>query len=135
MNAAFVQQHWALLVASVLIVAIVLFVIFRLMQDSRRGRLAEALGHMRERERALAAVSKSIIKASARLEKLQAKGDSVPPGKVLAAKDALQEARETEKLLNEQVLVVRNNARLVILEDYPTKHHEAMCRKYLGETR
>ena len=134
MNAAFLQQHWALLVASVLILGITLFVVFRVLQDSRRGRLAKALEHLREREKALAAATKGVAKARAQAEKLHSKGDSVPPGKLLAAKDALEEARDTERLLGEQVLVVRNEARTVILEDYPAKHHEAMRRKYLRET-
>jgi hypothetical protein len=57
MNAAFLQQYWALLAASVLILGITMFVVFRLLQDSRRGRLAKALEHLREREKALAAGS------------------------------------------------------------------------------
>jgi len=135
MTRDFVQQNWALVAASVIIVAIVLFILYRQLQDSRRGRLAAALGHLRERERALEAVTRSVNKAGNRLQKLQAKGDSVPPGQVDAAKDALTEARETERLLNEQVQVVRNTARMVILEDYPTKDHDAMRRKYLRETK
>jgi len=135
MNAALLQQYWALIAASVLFGAIALFVLFRLFQDSRRGRLGAALTHMHERERAHEAATRSVSKAGKRLEKLQAKGDSAAPGQVLAAKDALAEAQETEKLLGEQVLVVRNQARLVILEDYPTRKHDAMRRKYLRETK
>ena len=134
MNAAFLQQHWALLVASVLILGITLFVVFRVLQDSRRGRLAKALEHLREREKALAAAARGVAKARTQVEKLHNRGDSVPPGKLLAAKDALEEARDTERLLSDQVLVVRNEARTVILEDYPAKRHEAMRRKYLRET-
>ena len=59
----------------------------------------------------------------------------VPPNKLLAAKDQLAEARETEALLKDQVLVLRNNARTIILQDYPPAKHEVMCRKYLGESR
>jgi hypothetical protein len=135
MTRDFVQQNWALIAASVLFVTIALFVLYRLLQDSRRGRLAAALGHLRERERALEAATRSVSKAGKRLQKLQAKGDSVPPGQVLAAKDALAEAKETERLLTEQVQVVGNQARMVILEDYPTKDHDAMRRKYLRETK
>lgn len=134
MNAAFLQQHWALLIASVLILGVALFVVFRLIQGSRRGRFAEALERLRERERALAAATRTVAKTKARVEKLQARGDSVPPGKLLAARDALEEARETERLLNDQVLVVRNAARTVILEEYPPNRHEAMRRKYLRES-
>ena len=134
MNAATLQQHWALIAASVLFLGILLFVVFRLLQDSRRGRLAKALQHLGERERAQAGAKKAVSKAGVRLQKLQARGDSVPPAQVLAARDALTEAEETLRLLHDQVLVVRNNARTIIIEDYPSKRHEAMRRKYLGET-
>lgn len=134
MNAAFLQQYWALIAASVLIFAIVLFVLFRLLHDSRRGRLSRALQHLSKRERAQKTAGKAVHKVRERLQKLQDKGDSVPPAQLAAAQDAVLEAEETLRLLDEQVLVVRNNARTVIVEDYPPKQHAAMRRKYLGET-
>ncbi len=128
-------KYWALIIASVLGLAILLFVAFRLLQDSRRGQLSIALNELREREQALQNTSKSISSLLKKYEKLSAKGYKVPPNKLLAAKDALAEARETEALLKDQVLVLRNNARTIILQDYPPNRHEAMCRKYLGEPR
>ena len=128
-------QYWALIIASVLGLGILLFVIFRVLQDSRRGQLAGALKELREREQTLQSASKTVSKSLSRCEKLAAAGDKVPPNKLLAAKDALAEARETEALLKDQVLVLRNNARTIILQDYPPARHEAMCRKHLGESR
>ncbi|MEJ2129185.1 MAG: hypothetical protein P8X81_10105 [Woeseiaceae bacterium] len=135
MNAVTLQHYWALIAASILILGVALFVLYRLLEDSRRGRLAKALNHLHERERALSKASKSLGKAQGRLEKLQSRGDSVPPGKVLEARDAVQAADETVRLLNDQVLVVRTNARTVILEDYPPKQHAALLKRCLGETR
>lgn len=128
-------QYWALIIASVLGLAILLFVVFRLLEDSRRGQLSSALHDLREREKSLYSASKTVAKSLVKCEKLAAAGERVPPNKLLAAKDTLAEARETETLLKEQVLVLRNNARTIILQDYPPKRHEAMCRKYLGETK
>lgn len=128
-------QYWALIIASVLGLAILLFVVFRLLEDSRRGQLSSALNELRERETALHSASKKVSKSLLKYEKLAAMGDKVPPNKYLAAKDAMAEARETEALLTEQVLVLRNNARTIILQDYPPTKHEAMCRKYLGEVK
>ena len=127
-------QYWALIIASVLGLGILLFVVFRLLQDSRRGQLSSAMHELRERGQALQSASKTVAKCLSKCEKLAAAGDKVPPNKLLAAKDALAEARETEALLKDQVLVLRNNARTIILQDYPPARHEAMCRKYLGET-
>lgn len=126
-------NHWALIIASVLALAILLFVVFRLVQDSRRGQLSSALNELREREQLLHSASRNVAKSLAKYEKLDSRGDKVPPGKLLAAKDALAAARETERLLKDQVLVLRNNARTIILQDYPPAKHQAMCRRYLGE--
>jgi hypothetical protein len=128
-------QYWALIIASVLGLAILLFVLFRLLQDSRRGQLSSALSELMERDRALQSASRTVSKCLSKCEKLATKGDRVPPNKLLAAKDQLAEARETEALLKDQVLVLRNNARTIILQDYPPAKHEVMCRKYLGESR
>ena len=128
-----VQQNWALVIASVLALAIVLFLFWRTLQDSRRGRLARALRHLRDRERALRKATTSADKAAQQFSRLSAKGDSVPPAKVLAAKDALAATQETERLLRDQVLVVRNTARTIILDEFPPKRHVSLLRKYLGE--
>lgn len=135
MTVDYLQQNWALLAASVIGLAIILFLIARVLQDSRRGRLAEALRHLQDREKALKKARRDVDKAGSRLEKLQAKGDSVPPNRLLAAKDALAADEETARLLDEQVQVVRNNARTMILEDYPPKRHAAMLKRLLGEAR
>ena len=73
------QQNWALVIASVLGLGIVLFVLFRASQDSRRGRLGSALTYMRDRERAAQAAAKAVVRATTRIERLRAKADSVAP--------------------------------------------------------
>ena len=127
-------QYWAPIIASVLVLAVLLFVAIRLMLDSRRGQLFSALNKMRERERALQKASKTVANCLEKRKKLAAISDRIPPNKLLAAKDALAAARETEALLNDQVLVLRNNARTILLQEYPPNRHETMRRKYLGES-
>ena len=135
MTIELVQEYWALLIASVLGLTIALYLLYNAMKGSRRGRLVQALGHLRQREQALKQAIRATDKAEARYSKLSAKGDSMAPNKVLAAKDAVVAARETQRLLEDQVLVVRNDARKIILEEYPPNRHEAMLRKSLGESR
>jgi hypothetical protein len=127
-------RYWELIIASVLALVILLFAVFRLVQDSRRGRLSSALTELREREQSLQSASRNVAKALLKYEKIASRGDKVPPNKLLAAKDALAAARETERLLGDQVLVLRNNARTIILQDYPPAKHAAMRRRHLGET-
>ena len=135
MTLEIVQKYWALIAASIVFWAIVLQLAFRGLRNSRRGRLSRALEHMRDREKALRDASGKADKAAARYAKISTKGDSVPPNKVLAAKDALVAAQETERLLKDQVQVVRNDARKIIVEEYPPARHEAMLRKYFADSR
>lgn len=134
MTIDYLQQNWALVIASVLGLGIALFVLFRVSQDSRRGRLGSALTYMRDRERAAQAAEKAIGKANARIERLQAKAASVAPKQLEEARDTLVEARELAKLIDDQLLIARNNVRLLITEEYPPKRHAAMRSKYLGES-
>jgi hypothetical protein len=59
----------------------------------------------------------------------------VPPKLADAARDALTEAQELQKLIDDQLLIARNNVRLLIVEEYPPKRHDAMRSKYLGESK
>jgi hypothetical protein len=129
------QQNWALLIASVLGLGIVLFVLFRASQDSRRGRLGSALTYLRDRERAAQKAAKALDKAGSRIERLSVRSESVPPKQADAARDALAEAQELQKLIDDQLLIARNNVRLLIVEEYPPKRHDAMRSKYLGESK
>lgn len=135
MTIDYLQQNWALVIASVLGLGIVLFVLFRASQDSRRGRLGAALTYLRDRERAAKKAAKALDKASNRINRLRARSESVPPKQADAARDALLEAQELEKLIDDQLLIARNNVRLLITEEYPPKQQEAMRSKYLGESR
>ena len=135
MTLGILEKYWALVIASILGLGIVLFVLYRTFLDSRRGRLVTDVGHLRQREQALRQASGKADKAAAKYARLSAKGDSIAPNKVLAAKDALVGAQETERLLKEQVLVVRNKARTIILEEYPPASQPAMLKKHLGESR
>jgi hypothetical protein len=129
------QQNWALLIASVLGLGIVLFVLFRASQDSRRGRLGSALTYLRDRERAAQKAAKALDKAGSRIERLRVRSESVPPKQTDAARDGLLEAKELQKLIDDQLLIARNNVRLLIVEEYPPKRHDAMRSKYLGESK
>jgi len=135
MTVEYLTQNWALVIASVLGIAVLLFVLFRLIQDSARGRLSATVGQLRDREKAARAAGKAVDKAVGRLDRMLAKADSAIPRKVEEAREALEEAQEIQKLVDDQVLVVRNDVRLLILEDYPAKRHEAMRYKYLTERK
>ncbi len=128
------SQYWALVIASVLGTAVLLFVAYRVVQDSAGGRLRATANELRNRERDTQAAAKAVDKAVIRLERLRAKADSVVPRQAEQAREALQEAQELQKLVEDQELVVRNNVRMLILEEYPPKLQEPLRQKYLKES-
>ncbi len=134
MTLEYLTQNWALAIASVLGTAVLLFVIYRVLQDSARGRLQEMVRQLRRREKDDKAARRAADKALAKLEQLQARADSVKPRQVQAAREALEEAREIQKLVDDQVLIARHDVRTLILQEYAPKRHAAMRKKYLQES-
>ena len=134
MTLEYLTQNWALAIASVLGTAVLLFVINRVLQDSAGGRLREMVRQLRRREHDDRAARRGVDKALAKLERLQAKADSVKPRHAQAARETLEDAREIQKIVDDQVLIARNNVRTLILEEYAPKRHAAMRKKYLEES-
>ncbi len=133
MSPEFLMKNWALVAASVLGTAILLFVLFRAYQDSSRGRFKAAVVQLRKREREARAARNAVDKAATKLERLRAKAASVKPRHVQEASESLEDARALLKIADDQVLVGRNHVRKLIVEEYPPKRHEAMRDRYLGQ--
>lgn len=131
MTLEFVSKNWALVAASVLGTAVLLFVVFRAFQDSARGRLQATVRGLRDREQQVRATNLAVDKAVATLDRLQRNAASVRPRRLQEAAEALEDARALAKIASDQVLVARNHVRKIILEDYPPSQHDAMRRRYL----
>jgi hypothetical protein len=133
MTVDYLTQNWALVTASVLGTAILLFILFRAYQDSARGRLQANARQLRRREQDARSAAKGVDKAVARLDRLRVKADSTKPRLIQEASEALEDARALQKLADDQVLVSRNHVRTLILAEYPPKRHEALRKRYLLE--
>ena len=133
MTVGLLQQHWALAGAGVVGTAVLLFVLWRGWLDSPRGRLRIARRQLRERQREARKCSRAGGRATARLERLARKSDSVRPSRIEQANDAVRDAQALLKICNDQVLVAQNHVRKIIVEEFPPKHHERMRRKYLPD--
>ena len=133
MSPEFLTKNWALVAASVLGTGILLFVLFRVYQDTSRGRFKAAVVLLRKREREARAARNAVDKAASKLERLRAKAASVKPRHVQEASESLEDARALLKIADDQVLVGRNHVRKLIVEEYPPKRHEAMRDRYLGQ--
>ncbi len=128
------QQYWALLIAGGIAAAVLVFVGFRLLQDSSRGRLAAEVGELRKREKAARKATRAVNKAQARLAKLRSKAETVKPRHVDEARGRLEDAEALKKIADDQVLVARNKVRTIIVEEYPPKRHEVLRRRLLPES-
>lgn len=126
-------KYWALVAASVLGTGVLLFVVFRVFEDSGRGRLLGKVRELRSRERDANKAQEAVDKAAARLERLRASADSVKPRHGQEASEVLEDARALQKIADDQVLVARNHVRKIILEEYPPKRHAAMRARYLRQ--
>ena len=125
------QQYWALLAATAIAVGVLVFIGFRLLQDSARGRLASEVGNLRDKEKAARKAGRKARKAQARLDKLRSRADRVKPRLVEEASGRLEDARALLKIAEDQVLVASNQVRTIIVEEYPPKRHEALRRRLL----
>jgi len=131
MTVEFLQRHWALAAASVLVAAIVLFAVWRAWLDSPRGRLHRARRRLREKELEAGRQQKRLARRSAQLESLRGKADAVKPVRLQEAAEAVQDAEALLKIANDQVLIAGNHVRKLIVEEFPPKRHERMRSKYL----
>lgn len=131
MTLANLQQHWALVGASVLATAVLLFVLWRAWLDSPRGRLAVARRHLRAALNTARKRQKMARSLAGRLDRLEATSESVKPTRLQEAAEAAQDAEALLKIAADQVLIAENHVRKVIVEEFPPKRHERMRRRYL----
>jgi len=133
MTLEFATTHWALLSASVLGLAVVMFVVWRIWLDSVSGQLRSALQRLRKAEHDVARQKLAVQKSAAMLARLQAKAESVKPSRVQEVTGTVQDAEALLKIATDQVLIAQNHVRRIIVEEYPPKKHEKMRNKYLGQ--
>lgn len=131
MAVEFVTRNWALVLASILLTAIGLFVLFRLYSDSARGQLGARVRALRARYREVDKARHAVARAETRVEGLGRRAASVKPRHLEEAREALEDARALLKIAADQVLIAENHVRKVILEEFPPKRQEALGNRYL----
>ena len=133
MTLEYATTHWALLSASVLGLAVVMFVVWRIWLDSARGQLRGALRTLRQAERDVTRLELNVRKSAATLARLRAKAESVKPSRLQEAAGTAQDAEALLKIAVDQILIAENHVRRIIVEEFPPKRHETMRSKYLRE--
>lgn len=131
MSADYLTQNWALAVACVLGFAILLFVLYRLYEDSGQGQLAERVRELNRVRAEAAAAASRLQKARARLVALQRKADSTRPRVLSEAEEAVQDADALVTITGDQVMRAEKVLRDVILEEFPPNRQDVLRKKYL----
>ncbi|MDH4124506.1 MAG: hypothetical protein OEW64_06065 [Gammaproteobacteria bacterium] len=131
MNQDFFIQHWAVIVAGLLGVTIVLYVLIRLYANSARGRLRQRVRELNAKKRAAWQAEQKLERASRRLENLQKRAAAVKPRILTAADEAVQDARMLKKVADDLVLVAQRKLRDVIIEEFPPNRQDGLRNRYL----
>ena len=134
MNLQFLQQNWAILAAGVLVLAIGLFVAFRVLEDSTHGHLMRLVRLYDEKLLAANKAQRAAVKAEARLRKIRTKLESAKPRHVQETSEALDDAKALLKITQDQVMIGANHLRKFILEEFPPTQHDRLREKYLPES-
>ena len=83
--------------------------------------------------KALSSARKSLTSAVDRLEKLERRKEKVRPRVLQEAREAVEDARALEKIMDDRSQVTMNHLRRVIFEEFPPASHERMRAKYLPQ--
>lgn len=131
MTIEILAQNWALAIASVFALAIFLFVMLRLYEDSGQGRLGQSARELGAvRKEALQAKS-GLNKAKVRLEVLRKKADQVKPRLLSEAEERVKDAELLVNITGDQVMRAEKILRDVILEDFPPNRQDLLRSRYL----
>lgn len=131
MSSEILQQHWALVVASVIGLAVLLMYLAQLLVSSRRVRLNASLQALRRKEKVAARAAKGVATLRKKLERLRRRAESVRPNVIEELRGELADAEALMKIANDQVLVARNQVRKIIVEEFPPKRQEALRKRLL----
>lgn len=131
MTMQLIVHNWALAVASVLALGILLFVLYRFYEDSGQGRFSEALHELRKVRSEQAAAKSRLKKAEKRLTVIRSRSDSTRPRVLSEAEGAVQDASMLVTITGDQVLRAEKILRDVILEEFPPNRQDVLRNKYL----
>ncbi len=135
MTLEYAIKNWALLIAAILGAAVLLFVLYRIYQDSAVGRLHSAARLLARRAREARGASKVVERAVARGARLRARAGAVKPRHCRDASEALEDAQALLKIADDQVLIAQNGVRELIIEEFPPNKQPRMRSKYLPEAQ
>lgn len=133
MDTTLLEAYWAPILAALIALAVAGYCLAAVYGRSARARLRSRLGELRQCRRRLAATSRVADRAASRVQRLQARPDSIKPRLRSEAEEALADALALQKIAHDQLLIAENQVRKVIVEEYPPRRHDALREKYLPD--
>ena len=133
MDANFVIRNWALLAAAALLTPVTIVILGQLIGRSATGQLRNTRADLADEKRKHSKTRSATARAEARVDKMLQQQDKVKPRLLQEARDALQDARELEKIAADRVLIAENHVRRVIHEEFPPAKHARLRKRCLPE--
>ena len=131
MNTQILVENWALVIAGVLSLAIFLFVLFRLYEDSGNGRLGQSVRELKAVRKEALKATNQLSKAKKRYDELRKKADSIKPRVLSEAEEAVKDADLLVNITGDQVMRAEKIIRDVILEEFPQNRQDVLRNRYL----
>lgn len=131
MNSEILAQNWALAVASVFSLAILLFVMARLYDESGQGRFGRCVRELKAVRKEARNAKEKLSRAEMCLQRLEGKAASLRPRLLADAEEALQDARSLVDITGDQVMRAEKILRDVILEEFPPNRQDVLRDRYL----
>lgn len=133
MDMELLKGNWALLIAAVLALIVLVIIAVHLIGRSAAGQLRRTVKDLKKARQQEVEAIKSVDKAERIARRLQGDAERTKPRRLQEAKEALQDARALAKIANDKVLVAQNHVRRVIHEEYPPRRQEKLRKKYLPD--
>ena len=133
MNAEELQTHWALLLASVTGLVLLLLAAAHFVRNSARGQLRRMQRALQQERGRLEKAKAVVDKAERQKARLMQNSGSVKPRLLRESAEACEDAKALARIAADRVLVAENHLRRVILEEFPPPQHERLRSRYLPD--
>jgi hypothetical protein len=134
MNAEELRTHWALLLASITGLVLLLAAAVHFVQNSGRGQLRRMQRALQQERCRLEKAKAAVEKAERQKARLMQNAESVKPRLLRESAEACEDAKALARIAVDRVLVAENHVRRVILEEFPPAQHERLRSRYLPDT-
>lgn len=133
MNLESLQSDWAIWLALGALLVAGATIAPRLLRRTSKAKLNRVVADMNKARKDLRKTLRAMRNAEKKAQKLQQRAERVKPRVLQEAKDAVDDAKALQKILNDKVMVTENHVRRVIHDEFPPTEHDRLRRKFLPQ--